>query len=1179
MASSVLSTIVRVKDEASGPMRRMVASGQQFNNMMMRGQAIADASFGKAARAGAIVGGYTDKMNKAAASSEKFNRGTRDLGITLTGMLKVMAMFAINLQIINAATAPYRFLKGAIEKAAEFQDATAQINALLRMGDDELKKFSLQSRKTAGEYGHSMSDINKATKEIASSISAMNIAGHTEGEAVQKMVGVGAKLATLDNAEVLDATNALKRVMTTLYLPMEHLDHIARVLWGSIDVGTLTLKNINQEIGTFMGTLSSLTGHMSDLAKVKWAEDTMAFFSHVSNVLPASEAATGVNRFFLNMTKRGSQTRQAARELKAATGARVGPEDFLSLGLSEWLKELGGFFASDSPELKRLMDKYVSWDKVPEHVTEEAIYGAATGKIMGLLFPNVRAARPVNQLVNQIMQYAGEGGLRDQYADAISAQSYERAISIAMDTMNRQKGRFDAIMESFKISMGMPIVKQATVFFKGISDAMEQVVNVEGFDDYSPKQKMSKVIEVFNNEIDFMWNQQGGPSGFASEFVDTLVIFLTQGVERNMDKFMDIGESIITGIFTGAIKATGGKILDPRHLVTSPLFQAALLKRFTPMGWGASLGTAMIANNMSTNMMGGDIMGLNSNMLMLGGLAFYSYRNRMAAAAAAAAQGGVAAGAGAMAGPMVMGPLAQATQQLRKQSANRNIRARTSSGVRANLRTPEGRRMFMQNPMGDARMDPLRRANENIKNAQARLRNAAKFRGMGGTNMMAMAAPLLMSHMMMSGMGGSTSRGGLTGVFSGDPTFEQIGMYRTYGDSLGENIYNFGSQRVGPASQADVMADMGTMLTMGAVGGAAVGSMFGGIGAVPGLLAGSAVGLGAAGSTFGVNTFLGGRDPSKADYAMIGGGATAGGALGGAALGAAIGAPLFGVGAIPGAIVGGLLGGAALGGGAMWGLGGMSQRHAARRQAIHTDESAIMHAFGIPEHARGLVSGLVEAGRAEGLKRHQMDKLLATGLAITQAESGWRANVNVDDPSTSGNMQGRAIGLWQMHTQQGGYRGKYIERTGRHDTESFIKAMSDPKVATSFAAPVLAKLIKDNPNILRSPDFAGEFAALGGWPLHTGWDSVFVGGREGTTGMGMIDGNNLGTRAHLDKIATLGGQYLEQLQSEGLFSEFAQGQNNLTNVTISVDGDLNINADTNGELYTNVMAAGRAGGG
>ena len=1104
MAANTISSNIRLVDQASGPMARIVRQGQRLSAMMQQTQALAQRGAMTVGRATAAASEYNKQLQETGKNAQAAGRHTRDMHITLTGMLKVMAYFAINLQIINAMFAPYRFLKGAISQAGEFQDKLAQINALLRMGKKETDGFSLGIRRISGQYGIALDESLDAAKEIASSISSLNIGTMKESDAVLKVMGAAARGAVIDNANLIDSTNAVRSVLASMAVDVKNVNQVVDMLFASIDVGTLSFKQIAHEIGPFMGTLSSITGHLDEPKKLKWIEETLAFFSHVSNIIPASEAATGVNRFLLAFTKQGKNQREVINALANKTGARIRTEDLISLGLDQYFNELATFIGSDSPKLKRLVGHYRDYDKMPDYQTLEAVMGASTGKLLGALFPNVRAARPIAQLVNQIFQW------NRLYSDFQESRgSTEDAFNIAVNTMERQKGRLSSIFNSFKTSLALPIVEEVGKFTKSLSDRLENVVNVEAFDKLDAGGKISTFLETASDELDIWWNSGGQDKmdTFVHNIINGLVEFMDRGVGDNMPKIIDIGESIVEGLAKGMF----GKITDPKTAVGSPFVQGFVGSRLLGVSPLYGIGVATAVQAMRNNALSGDFGGIGLDTMAMAGLLFFGRgglnpRGKPPLLPKPVRTAGRMMGAGVFWGPGSFRPSGTYVDE------RGNVRDSRTGKFAAYKNRPEN---LPRGPRWDQRIPNTwggvgRAAMGRLGGMRGSLRGRLTSPWGGGSKALGIGAPLLMAHLLMSGPMGDM--GGVPGLITGAPVGGTGLGGANWGEALGG--YEYGYRPPGSANALGIAATLGAS-------GAMMGGMFGGL---PGLAAGAGIGTG-----MGLTTSLAqiinrdGGPTGAGDW-----GAVAASALAGAGAGAAIGTFFGGpIGAAIGAGAGALI----MGAGPAMGLLQQQQAHASWQNRLMQDEASALQALGIPGAPRGMLQQLVETGRAHGLKGRDMTKFLSVMLATGKAETGFNPqNYDILDPSKA-NPLARSYGPFQINSAG----------LGSHLTRA---QLLDPRITTQIAADKWAGSIARGEHDFSDRGWGGRGAARQGWPNMAGIESYAPGSAE---------------RIHVDRISQFQREYEDLLNSQQAFQQYSGGGvTNNNNTTINVSGDFRV---------------------
>ncbi len=570
MANPVLRGTVLFQDRASAVLNRIRASSDLLNNSMIRSQQIAATGMNQIRRTTTAVGSYNRGLKETAERTQAATRHTRDMHITLTVMLKVMAMFAINLQIIRAATSPFTFLSGAIRQSADFQEEMQGINALLRLGNDDLKILGLGIRTVASDFGIATEDVLASAKQIASSISALNLGPLSEAEGVMNLVRAASRGAVIDNSSLADSVDALKSVMAGLNFEISMSEKVMARLFALVDVGDISFSELGQNIGDFIGTLAAIAPS-DPLRRLAFTEDIFAIFAQLTNVQPVAEASTAVNRFLISVIKEAKGTEKIRQELERVTGIPLGLNILAEKGPLQFLNNIIEAIGRESPLVKEFIEGQREVLEGIEPISAQEFERITlSSKLASKLFPNVRALRPF-----LILAQAGGEQVNRIYADLIEAVGkFDEAQAEAMNNLNRQVGRLRGLWDSFRVILADPIVREATSFINDIADSISRVVNAAGFEQLSTGDKISNTLDALMTQLNTWWDTGGRDQvrTFADTFTLSLVVFLNEAVVSNFDKFVDIGSTIASAIVKGMIKFAA----DPSNLGNPVVLGAAL---------------------------------------------------------------------------------------------------------------------------------------------------------------------------------------------------------------------------------------------------------------------------------------------------------------------------------------------------------------------------------------------------------------------------------------------------------------------------------------------------------------------------------------------------------------------------------------------------------------------------
>ena len=575
----VVQIILRARDGVSSTVRRIRQEHVALNNVINqtnRAWTSSNAAMAQGTRQASAFAGQVRQSTQAVAAARQ---QTEKFRISFLGMLRVMAMFAVNLQIIRAATSPFTFFSSAASQAAGFQQQLSMINALLRTSPEEMKTFGRELRKIAGDYGVAVEEIAAGAHEVASSVDSLVTGSLTQAQAVVKIVEQAARGAVVDGASAMEVANALLTTLAALQVPVSESDKVLSLLFATVDVGRVSFQQISQEIGTFSATMRSILPKDSALAK-QFTEEIMSMFAALTQVMPASEAATGVNRVLMSSAFSKSKGEQKiADDLTKLTGIDVTQTAVYEHGPLEFVRRIGTILGSESP----LVQQIAAGQAEASDFTEahfEALKSSTSGRLVAAMFKNVRALRPILLL----MQNDAELLQRVNAALADSIAKTDTAVQTAMDNLNKQVDRFGEGINSLKISIATPFIEEATDVVRNIADAVNDVTNQDGFDELSASTKIKKVLDAIVFEINRWWAAGGREKvgSFTEEFVSSLMTFLNTAVINNTDKLVQLGVTMSSAVIKGIFKGIASpEFLNP---LNNPLIGGALLSAFLPGG-------------------------------------------------------------------------------------------------------------------------------------------------------------------------------------------------------------------------------------------------------------------------------------------------------------------------------------------------------------------------------------------------------------------------------------------------------------------------------------------------------------------------------------------------------------------------------------------------------------------
>ncbi len=576
MANPVLRATVQFIDQASSTLSRITNAQNALNSAVLAGNTAAQKSGAIVQRTTQQLGPQIAALRSATAQAEANARATDKQRISMLGMLRVMAFFAVNLQIIRTLTAPFTFLRGAISSATDFQFELQQINVLLRLEKSELQEVGRQVRILGGEFGREFSDINAALKQVASTIDVLNVGPLTEQAAALEVVRQATRAAVTDNADLVETTNALISVLAALQIPVTETESLMKLLFATVDVGNTSFGELGREIGTFAATLSVIIPRDAEKAN-KFLQETFTLFAALTTVFPTAEAATGLNRFFISFIDQSKGQVAAIRELQQLTGADLSLANLIQSGPVSFTQELATAFGQEGP-LKNIVEGQLD----PDLFTDEqlsALVQASSAKAASAIFPNIRALRPALLFAQQGFVSQANVGILD------SIKEFETAQREALDNFQVSLQRVQRTIDSLKISLGTPIINALSEALTPLADRLNEIVNAEGFDELSAGEKIKRVLDTITDTMNEWWDTKGKDqvSGFITEFVLILVDVLETVIVGNADKFAAIGGSIARAVLSGMSKGFIGGVTDP---VNNPLLLTAAFRASGLFGGG-----------------------------------------------------------------------------------------------------------------------------------------------------------------------------------------------------------------------------------------------------------------------------------------------------------------------------------------------------------------------------------------------------------------------------------------------------------------------------------------------------------------------------------------------------------------------------------------------------------------
>jgi len=560
---------------------------------------------------------YAKQVNASAQAQTRQVASADKMRISFLGMLRVMALFAVNLQIIRAIMSPFGFLRNGITQAAELEAGLRKVNVLLLENDRGFTIMRKGVTSVATRYGLELNVTTDAIRNIASSLDSLNRGQLSELESSLAILKTAAKGTLLDKTTVDEVSNALITTMSSMQIPVEKSDMVLGKLFATAQVGRLTFAQINQEIGTFMGTVANVAPLQNIEQRMKFLDDTLVLFAALTNVLPASEAATAENRFLNSFIKESKQARELRGELQKLTGARF---DLQALSMStpvEMVQTLNKSLGVNSPLIADIMAGRKKLATATPAELEAARQSIPT-KIAAALFPDTRALRAflsVSTDDSSALKRVQEGYNK-------SVANLDKALAEGANSFSQSLKEIKTNISSLAIMLSMPVLKEAGKFLRSMADSLTSVINAPGFEELSNGDKLARVLNSLNTSLDRWWRAGGREKvqDFALTFTTSIIGFIDKAIASNMDKIGSIGESIAKGIMSGMM----GYAAKPStwNPLTSPLVPTLIAKKYLGLGWGGSLGVGiagqqLLGNTTGTAEGGFDIFGALTNVAMI----------------------------------------------------------------------------------------------------------------------------------------------------------------------------------------------------------------------------------------------------------------------------------------------------------------------------------------------------------------------------------------------------------------------------------------------------------------------------------------------------------------------------------------------------------------------------------
>jgi len=549
-------------------------------NPFVRGVISLTYTGGAAARnAIASINAIAASSRAAAAASAASSAAAQRQRISFMEMMRMMVVFGVGLQLINAMMLPGKWLYWGIKSSMEFQQGMARVNTVLGATKQELKALGDSSLLLGNRMGMTQEQITDGLYNIGQSISAIKLDGMTRAQASLELLNEAQRLAKTSNVELNVATEGLMRTMASMGFGMKDVREIAGLLFQTINVGIISGDELNRNIGDITSSLSFLTTKMSEVEKKNVTKQMLSLWSALSQTIPASEAATSVNVFMNSLIKGSDEAMRLMNEFRTMFGVDITMEAFLKKGPRQYFEDLFGVIKDNGPLMNYIQGQMGALNNLQG---DNAKMTAIQVQVLGTLFGNIRALRGVLAAGGDDLRVWNEA--MGEFSNAATA--YEKAVQEMVGTAMHQWDRLFAFFQTYSMKTFGPGAGPLGGLFDGLADIFEYTLNQFDFEDLSFGQKIKRLLENMNRTLVGWWNTGGKK--------DWQTIFHSMGFEiTNMLISLVTGRGIFGEMGAEAAKAFAGGFKDRIieaftsgeifQALTGPLVRAAIFTGL--LGW------------------------------------------------------------------------------------------------------------------------------------------------------------------------------------------------------------------------------------------------------------------------------------------------------------------------------------------------------------------------------------------------------------------------------------------------------------------------------------------------------------------------------------------------------------------------------------------------------------------
>ncbi len=457
-------------------------------NPFVRGT-IAVAYTGAAAVRSAVSGlyAYAAAARAAASASTTATRAAQRQRISFMEMMRMMVVFGMGLQIINAMMLPGKWLMWGIKSSMQFEHGMAQVNTVLGVTKQELRALGDASLLVGARMGMTQDKITEGLYNIGQSISAIKLDGMNRATASLELLHESQRLAKTSGVELNIATEGLMRTMASMGFGMKDLREIAGLLFQTINVGIISGDELNRNIGDITSSLSFLITKMSDLEKKNVTKQMLALWSALSQTIPASEAATSVNVFMNSLIKGSDEAVRLMNEFKNMFGVDITMEAFLQKGPLKYFEDLFAVIKDNGPLMQYIQGQIGSLNNLQDN---NAKVTAIQVGVLGTLFGNIRALRGVLAAGGDEMRVFNTA--LGEFANAATA--YDKAVAEMMNTAQTKWEQLSAFFQVFSMKTFGPATGPLGGLFGGLANVIEYTLNQFDFEGLSFGQKIKRLL-------------------------------------------------------------------------------------------------------------------------------------------------------------------------------------------------------------------------------------------------------------------------------------------------------------------------------------------------------------------------------------------------------------------------------------------------------------------------------------------------------------------------------------------------------------------------------------------------------------------------------------------------------------------------------------------------------------